>query len=184
MSAPDDEALIRKARRGDREAFGMLVERHYRAAFASAYAVLGNVSDAEEMAQETFVQVFQKLDKLREPKAFTGWLWRIARDTSLKHIRKHKRIKHVGDSPDLKPDTESPAEPLMADEEKAQLIEALQELPDDMRQAVLMRYWEELEYEDMAERTGASASALYQRVCRGLKKLREIMESREKDVLA
>ena len=51
-----------------------------------------------------------------------------------------------------------------------------------MREAVLMRYWEELEYEEMAERTGVSAAALYQRVCRGLKRLRETIE--RKDALA
>ncbi len=72
--------------------------------------------------------------------------------------------------------------PLVAAEEKEQLIAALGELPDEMREAVLMRYWEELEYEEMAERTGVSAAALYQRVCRGLKRLRETIE--RKDALA
>ncbi|MCB9893642.1 MAG: RNA polymerase sigma factor [Planctomycetes bacterium] len=180
--APDDEALIRQARRGDHEAFGRLVERYYRAAYASAYAVLGNAGDAEEIAQETFVQVYEKLDRLREPGALTSWIWRIARDSALKYIRKNKRIKPVGDAPDLKLDEDRPHEPLVAAEDKEQLMAALTELPDEMREAVLMRYWEELEYEEMAERTGVSATALYQRVCRGLKRLRETIE--RKDALA
>lgn len=179
--APDDE-LIRLARRGDEQAFASLVERYYRAAYASAYAVLGNAGDAEEIAQETFVQVFQKLDRLRDPGALPGWIWRIARDTALKHIRKHKRIRPVGDAPDLKLDEQRPHQPLVAAEEKEQLIAALTELPEEMREAVLMRYWEDLEYEQMAERTGVSAAALYQRVCRGLKRLRESIEG--KDALA
>ena len=180
--APDDEALIKQARRGDQDAFGRLVERYYRAAYASAYAVLGNAGDSEEIAQETFVQVFEKLDRLREPAAFAGWVWRIARDSALKYIRKNKRIKPVGDAPDLKLDDQRPYEPLVAAEGKKQLLAALGELPDDMREAVLMRYWEELDYEQMAERTGVSAAALYQRVCRGLKHLRETIE--RKDALA
>jgi RNA polymerase sigma-70 factor (ECF subfamily) len=61
-------------------------------------------------------------------------------------------------------------------EEKDQLLAALDQLPEDMRDALLMRYWEELEYEEMARRTGVSATALYQRVCRGLKQLRETLE--------
>jgi RNA polymerase sigma-70 factor (ECF subfamily) len=179
--APDEE-LIRLARRGNEQAFASLVERYYRAAYASAYAVLGNAGDAEEIAQETFVQVYEKLDRLRDPGALPGWIWRIARDTALKHIRKHKRIRPVGDAPDLKLDDQRPHEPLVAAEEKEQLLSALTELPDEMREAVLMRYWEELEYEEMAERTGVSAAALYQRVCRGLKRLRETIE--RKDALA
>ena len=179
-AAPDDEALIDSARRGDQAAFGALVERHYRAAFASAYAVLGNAGDAEEIAQETFVQVFQKLEKLREPGAFTGWVWRIARDTALKHIRKHKRMLRVEHVPETVNEDDAPHMPLVADEEKAELMAALEELPDDMREALLMRYWEELEYDEMAKRTGLTAAALYQRVCRGLKRLRESLEARNK----
>ncbi|MBZ0137462.1 MAG: sigma-70 family RNA polymerase sigma factor [Planctomycetes bacterium] len=171
--APDDEALIIAAKRGDQAAFGELVQRHFRAAFASAYAVLGNAGDAEEMAQETFVQVFQKLEKLREPAAFTGWVWRIARDTALKHIRKHRRMVRVENVPETVNEDDAPHLPMVADEEKAELMAALNELPDDMREALLMRYWEELEYEEMAKRTGVSAAALYQRVCRALKRLRE-----------
>ncbi|MCA8919268.1 MAG: RNA polymerase sigma factor [Planctomycetes bacterium] len=181
--ATDDEALIRLAQQGDHEAFGHLVERYYRAAYASAYGVLGNSSDAEEIAQETFVQVFQKLDRLREPGAFTSWVWRIARDTALKHIRKHKRIRPVAETPEVESE-DRPHTPLIADEEKEQLLAALGEIPEDMREALLMRYWEELEYEEMANRTGVSAAALYQRVCRGLKRLREIIESQSKDAIA
>lgn len=181
--APDDEALIRQAQQGDHDAFGRLVERYYRAAYASAYGVLGNSSDAEEIAQETFVQVFQKLDRLREPGAFTSWVWRIARDTALKHIRKHKRIRPVAETPEVESE-DRPHSPLIAAEEKEQLLAALGEIPEDMREALLMRYWEELEYEEMATRTGVSAAALYQRVCRGLKRLREVIESQGKDAIA
>jgi RNA polymerase sigma-70 factor (ECF subfamily) len=170
-----DEVLIAAARRGDHDAFGRLVERYYRAAYASAYAVLGNSSDAEEIAQETFVQVYQKLDRLREPGALTSWIWRIARDSALKHIRKQKRIKPVGQAPDITLDDTAPHEPMVAAEEKQALMAALEGLPDDMREAVLMRYWEELEYDEMARRTGVSAAALYQRVCRGLKQMRDAL---------
>ena len=176
MTATNEDAtLIEAARRGDEQAFARLVSRHYRAAYASAYAVLGNAGDAEEIAQETFVQVFQKLDRLREPGALVGWIWRIARDSALKHIRKHKRIKPMGEVPEVNTG-ESPDQPMMAGEEKEALHAALNQLPDDMREALLMRFWEELEYEQMAERTGMTAAALYQRVCRALKRLRELME--------
>jgi len=179
--APDDAALIARTLRGDEAAYAALVERHWHTAFGSAWAVLNNAGDAEEMAQETFVQVFQKLATLREPNAIGGWVWRIARDTSLKHIRKHKRVKPVGEMPDLHESGDGPEMPMVADEERAGLMAAMNELPQEMRDALTMRYWEELEYEQMARRTGASEAALYQRVCRGLKRLRELLDAASGD---
>ena len=101
----------------------------------------------------------------------------------MKHIRKHKRVRPVADTPEVETE-DRPHEPLVAAEEKDQLLAALEELPEDMREAVLMRYWEELEYDEMASRTGVSAAALYQRVCRGLKRLREVIERQGKDAMA
>lgn len=176
---PDDASLIGKARRGDRHAFGLIVERYFRAAYASAYAVLGNAGDAEEIAQETFVQAYQKLDRLREPGALPGWLWRIARDTALKHIRKHGRMKPVGEVPESPSRQNEPHMPLVAAEEKQQLLAAMGGLPVEMQEALVMKFWEDLDYDQMAARTGASAAALYQRVCRALKRLREVIETRE-----
>jgi RNA polymerase sigma factor (sigma-70 family) len=170
--APDDASLIRSALRGDRQAFGLIVERYFRAAYASAYAVLGNAGDAEEIAQETFVQAWQKLDRLREPSALPGWIWRIARDTALKHIRKHSRMKAMAIVPEHG-ESDQPHQPLLEAEEKQALLAAMEKLPDEMREALIMKFWEDLEYEEMAARTGASAAALYQRVCRGLKKLHD-----------
>lgn len=173
--APDDASLIESARRGERQAFGVIVERYYRAAYSSAYAVLGNAGDAEEIAQETFVQAWQKLDRLREPAALPGWIWRIARDTALKHIRKHRRMKAMAIVPE-KGESDQPHQPLVEAEEKQALLAAIEQLPEEMREALIMKFWEEMEYEEMAERTGASAAALYQRVCRGLKKLRDALK--------
>lgn len=176
----DDALLIRRVLSGDRAAFGQIVEKYHRQAYHSAYAVLGNSSDAEEIAQETFVQVYQKLDRLREPGALPGWVWRISRDTALKHIRKHRRVRPVGELPEVVNDAGAPHLRLVAGEEKEALLGALEQLPDEMREALLMRYWEDIDYEEMAARTGISAGTLYQRVCRGLKKLRELLDAAQR----
>jgi RNA polymerase sigma-70 factor (ECF subfamily) len=174
---PDDASLIGNARRGDRAAFGMLVERYFRAAYSSAYAVLGSAGDAEEIAQETFVQAWVKLHKLRDPGAVGGWIWRIARDTALKHIRKHGRMKPMDTVPEGQGHGGQPHEPLVEAEEKEHLLAALSKLPDDMQKVLVMKFWEDLDYDEMARRTGVTAAALYQRVCRGLKRLRQVMET-------
>jgi RNA polymerase sigma factor (sigma-70 family) len=172
--SPDDATLVARCLDGDREAYGILIERYYRAAYSSAYAVLGHVGDTEEIVQETFVQAWQKLDRLRDTTALGGWIWRIARDSALKHIRKHKRVRPVEFLPEHESD-DVPDAPLLSAEAKGQLLEALEHLPEDMRDALLMKYWEGLDYDEMATRTGATPAALYQRVCRGLKRLREIL---------
>lgn len=174
----DDASLISRARGGDSEAFRLLVERYFRAAYSSAYAVLGNSSDAEEMAQETFVQVYAKLELLREPGALASWVWRIARDCALKHLRKHKRMIRMPEVPELGGRADSADAAMLAGEENAALREALEKIPDEMRSALLMKFWEELDYDQMAERTGLTSAALYQRVCRGLKQLKELMEAK------
>lgn len=176
--AGDDASLIKRALAGDGVAFTALVERHFGAAYASAYAVLGNSSDAEELAQETFVQAFQKLDRLREPGAFVGWIWRISRDLALKHIRKHGRMKVVEEVPETG-SNDSPLAPLVAGEEQQVLRGALAKLPDEQREALLMKYWQDLDYGEMSRRCGVSEEALYQRVCRGLKRLRELLAENE-----
>ncbi|MCC6575273.1 MAG: sigma-70 family RNA polymerase sigma factor [Planctomycetes bacterium] len=174
----DDASLISRARGGESEAFKLLVERYFRAAYSSAYAVLGNSSDAEEMAQETFVQVYAKLELLREPGALASWVWRIARDCALKHLRKHKRMVRVAEVPEPGGRADGADAAMLAGEENEALRDALEKLPEEMRGALLMKFWEELDYDQMAARTGLSSAALYQRVCRGLKQLREIMESK------
>jgi RNA polymerase sigma-70 factor (ECF subfamily) len=176
LPQPDDAALIAQTLGGDQAAYAALVERHWRTAFGSAWAVLGNAGDAEEMSQETFVQVFEKLRTLRDPGALGGWVWRIARDCSLKHIRKHGRMKATANVPEPGESDQRPFSALVQGEERAALAAALDQLPPEMREALTMRYWDELEYDQMAQRSGVSEAALYQRVCRGLKRLRELLE--------
>ena len=93
---------------------------------------------------------------------------------ALKHIRKHGRMKVVEDVPETQSE-ESPLAPLIAGENEQGLRKALAALPEDQREALLMKYWQDLEYDEMAKRTGVSEEALYQRVCRGLKRLREVL---------
>jgi RNA polymerase sigma-70 factor, ECF subfamily len=172
--SPDDATLVTRCLTGDREAYGVLIERYYRAAYSSAYAVLGHAGDTEEIVQETFVQAWQKLDRLRDASALGGWIWRIARDTALKHIRKHRRVRPVEFVPEQE-SRDAPDAPLIGAESREHVLKALEELPDDMRDALQMKFWEGLDYDAMALRTGATPAALYQRVCRGLKRLRDIL---------
>src|SRR5689334_1653046 len=97
-----DEVAIEKARRGDRDAFRVLVERHSRAVFRLAYRMTGNDIDAEDIVQETFLRAWKQVGRFDGRAAFATWLHRICANCSLDHIRARKRkqdLASAGDDP-------------------------------------------------------------------------------------
>ena len=88
---PSDEIAIARARRGDCDAFRVLVERHARALFRLAHRMTGNETDAEDMVQETFLRAWKQIGKFDGRAAFGTWLHRICANCSLDHIRARQR---------------------------------------------------------------------------------------------
>ena len=87
-----DAILVQRARRGDAAAFEALVRRHYRAAYAVALAMLGNAMDAEDVTQDAFVRAVERMDEVREPERFKGWLLQIVRNRS-RNYRGYRRLR-------------------------------------------------------------------------------------------
>ena len=85
---PKDEVLVRRARTGDERAFGQLVERYMKSAYAVALSVTGRHEDAEDAAQESFLVALQRLDECRNPERFAGWLLTIVRNRSRNLVRR------------------------------------------------------------------------------------------------
>ena len=152
VSAPDsaiDLALVRRAQAGDDQAFGQLVERNQRAVYRAAFAALGSAEDAEDVAQETFVAVYQKLDGFRGDSAFRTWLlaiaWRKALDRRrsvtrwLRMTVTHDRIDGERDIVEQMPDTSRTQEDLLSDEDLQRTVKRLiGTLPRKLRDALLL----------------------------------------------
>ena len=85
---PTDGELVRRARKGDEVAFGALVERYQRAAYAVALSVVNRHEDAEDAAQEAFLVALDRLEECRSPERFAGWLMTIVRNRSKNLIRR------------------------------------------------------------------------------------------------
>ena len=86
-----DSELLRKCRAGDQAAWGELVARHTRRVFGLAYRFVGRVDEAEDLTQETFVKVYQNLDRYREADgSFPTWLMTVARNQAIDHYRRRK----------------------------------------------------------------------------------------------
>jgi RNA polymerase sigma-70 factor (ECF subfamily) len=95
-----DEIAIDKARRGDRDAFRLLVDRHARPVFRLAFRMTGNEIDAEDMVQETFLKAWKQIGKFDGRATFGTWLHRICTNCSLDHLRARKRKQELPDGTD------------------------------------------------------------------------------------
>jgi RNA polymerase sigma-70 factor (ECF subfamily) len=172
----DDELMI-LAQGGAREAFAVLVERH---ALRLVQICARFVNDAElgvELAQETWVGIWAQRAQYRAEGRFVVWLISAARNRCRNRLRQHGVAhRHVQSVLALQPDAVDAIDRLLVEERRRQVREALARVPERMREALLLRYAEELRYDEMAEVLRASESTLRSRVHHGLKLLRELLE--------
>ncbi|MCU0316782.1 MAG: sigma-70 family RNA polymerase sigma factor [Fimbriimonadaceae bacterium] len=160
-----EKRLLTALIKGDQSAFGGLYELYGDKIFRYTYRMLGNRSDAEDATAETFLRVFRRSAELRADGAFRTWLFRIARNLCIDKMRQHKLL-------------ELPAEAHYGGtEEKAALKvtvqQALNELPLEYREPLLLCDLEDISAKEAAETLGISVPALKSRLYRGRRALRE-----------
>jgi RNA polymerase sigma-70 factor (ECF subfamily) len=163
--------LVHAARDGDVRAFAALVDVYYARCLRFALHMLSSRSDAEEAVQDTFVRVYRALPKYEEREAFEPWLFRILANrcrSAGARERRHAELVEYGEVPERQ--SGSGHDDAIAWREEIGI--ALAALPDEQREAFLMRHVEDLSYEDMSVATGAGVSALKMRVKRACDALR------------
>jgi RNA polymerase sigma-70 factor (ECF subfamily) len=177
----EDVRLMELAGAGDDRAFEQLVERHQRLVVGTVGRMLGSGSDAEDIAQQVFVRVWKNA-KRYEPRAkFTTWLLKITRNLVFNELRRRSRHPQVP----LQSESEEEERPLKDDQAvapDASLLErelqeavdaAIANLPETQRMAVILRRYDELSYEDIAETLDQSVSAVKSLLFRARTELRE-----------
>lgn len=171
-----DAAIIVRVLAGEKEAYATLVDRHFASCARYARRMLGNVQDAEDAVQEAFVHVYTALPRYRERDRFRAWLFRILVNQCRSHERRRARHKRRFVHDDVA--TESAAAPPAHDDPHLRdaLQCALDTLEPRLREALLLKYGEDLEYEEIARMTGASVSALKMRVKRARDAVRPLLE--------
>jgi RNA polymerase sigma-70 factor (ECF subfamily) len=149
-------ARCERARAGDREAFAEIVGEHYPAVRATAFRLVGNPEDAEDLAQECFVRAFRALRFFRGDSPLSAWLRRIVTHLARDRFRREQRARSVPlPSGELEPRTESGPSSAASGREFARLVAAaLERLPENLRVALLLRTREELSYEEIADAMG------------------------------
>ena len=145
--------LISRARTGDREAFGGLVEQYRDNVYRLAYRMCGNAYDADEAAQEAFVAAWRALPNFRGDAKFSTWLYRLTTNAAIDVMRREKRHQTVGDGEmvDVADDADSPQETVERTEQQEAVQKALSTLSEEYREVLLLRYMEELDYAEIAE---------------------------------
>lgn len=149
---PGDAELVHQARRGDELAFGLLVERYQRAAYAVALSVTGRHEDAEDAAQESFLVALERLDECRSPERFAGWLMTIVRNRSRNLVRREALREMDQVPPTARSRGPTPDRDAEASELRGVLEEALRVLPEVQRQIVLLHDLEGWKHREIAER--------------------------------
>jgi RNA polymerase sigma-70 factor, ECF subfamily len=172
--SPSDAELVGRVRQGDRDAYAPLMVR-YRLRFGRyAFHLLGNETDAEEALQEAFFRAYRSIDRCREPQRFGAWLFRIlvncCRTAAVRRGRETARRAPLALAEGI--ELAHPVESAISQEE---IQRALAALVPEQREAFLLKYVEELSYEQMTELTGAGESALKMRVKRACARLRELL---------
>ncbi|MEO8097519.1 MAG: sigma-70 family RNA polymerase sigma factor [Acidobacteriota bacterium] len=143
----EDRDLIAKARRGDVEAYNLLVSRWEKRVFNYLLRLVRNREDALDVSQDVFLKAYQNLPKLAEPEKFAGWLFRIAHNEAFSLLRK-KRPES-----ELAPETHVAAGKgsLLPMELSLAVETALNRLNEDQREAVLLKVYQGFKFEEMAE---------------------------------
>jgi RNA polymerase sigma-70 factor (ECF subfamily) len=187
MSAsPDpDAALMLRVKRGDSAAFAELVDKYKQPVMNLVCRLLRDPAEAEDLAQNVFIQVHKSAHRYQPSARFTTWLFTIARNLCLNEIR--RRSRHPADSLDAShPDSEdlparqfedsktaSPPDALLRRELEHKIDEALASLPEPQRTAITLCRQEDLSYEDIAGVLGCSLSATKSLIHRARETLKE-----------
>ena len=185
-NADPDAALMLRVREGDRSAFQSLVEKYKQPLVNLLFRTLRDASEAEDLAQNVFVQVFKFADRYRVEAKFSTWFYTIARNLALNELRRRSRhpaesldaVAEPGDETSIAKQFEdrrnvSAPDQLMRDELGAKVEEALAALPENQRSAILLFKEKEMSYEEISKILGCSLSATKSLIHRGRETLKE-----------
>ena len=176
-----DIRVIKKIRHGDRNAYADIVERYKGPIYNLAVKLTGSVADADELAQDVFVRVYENLDRFDDSKRFFPWLYTVASNVIRNHLKKHRsilfRFKKANFTHEQLRDTHTPEKSVSDIQQQKKLSQCILKLPTIQKEAVVLRYYQELSFEEIAEIQSCSVAAAKMRVYRALEQLNSFMKN-------
>ena len=178
--------LIERLKQRDEIAFKTIVEQWQDMVFNTILGVVQNETEAEDLAQDVFIKVFEKIGTFKGDSKFSTWLYRIATTTALDHLRSKKRKKRFGflqsltgsggDEKEQVPDFHHPGISLDNKERAAVLFKAIDSLPENQKSAYTLHKLEGLSYRDVSEVLNTTVSAVESLMSRANQNLRKHLE--------
>ena len=184
MASSCDDILVSRSRQGDRDAFGGLVSRHQSAMLAIARAYFASEADAQDAVQEAFVKGYQALGQLVAGERFAAWMARITVNTCLAALRANKEKVSLSEFattvqlfPRVGHEPFTPATLAGNREHEALLRAAVGRLPEGQRMALLLRYLEDMSYEQIAEYLDVPVSTVRGRLHKAKRALKRMLQT-------
>lgn len=172
-----DAEVVTAVLNGHKDAFSVLVRRYQDELYRHAERMVGRPDEAADIVQTAFVKGFENLSRCRNPDRVGGWLFRIAANQCKDWLKNRRRSNlRLDDLHGLEGEAEEPEEATERSQIGDRIREALDQLVPEQREAFVLKHVEGLSYEEMAERTDASVSALKMRVHRAREELQALLE--------
>jgi RNA polymerase sigma-70 factor, ECF subfamily len=179
----NDEALVRRARAGDVEAFGQLVERYMRRAYFAALSLVGRREDALDLSQEAFARAFRARETLDPARPFYAWLYQILRRLCFNFLRDRRSRAATLDAAGAwlaedaaRRGAADPAAAFEQAEARRRVAAAIEELPAREREVIALKEFEELSYREIAELAGIPIGTVMSRLYSARQRLAAALE--------
>lgn len=167
MNDRSDENLVAASCKGDKAAYTLLVKRHYKQVFIVCLGVVGNVQDAEDVAQEAMLKGFTEISRLRKGAQFGPWITRIAKNLCINLVRRKQRARQII--------TENVGQPNGTVVRNESLQWAIGKLPREMRLPLVMYYLDGQSVKVVSEKLGMSGSGVYLKLRTALNELHRLL---------
>lgn len=193
MKVLADEELVQLCLQGDRAAFAEIVNRYQKQIYSLAYRLTNNAEDAQDLTQEVFIKLYQVLDKFDGKRNFFSWMYKVATNVCYTALRRKPQqsvpLEKVIEFAPIIPQSDSQPEDYTERKEIQRLIqEAVAQLPENYRVPIVLRYVEEMSYQQIAEAMGLPLTTIETRLYRGKsllqRRLSLLLEGREKHELS
>ncbi len=181
----DDRLIIQGIIRNKEHSFRQLIEKYKNLVYATSFRVLGNASDAEDICQEVFLEVFKSIHKLKSENDLSGWLFKIAKNKSISFLRKRNPAKaqNASDIHDeqiaskLNIDYQTPAKKLEEEEIRCKLLQAIDTLPERQKRVLLMHKFENFSQKEICKKLNLSEGSVESLMSRANANLRKLLYS-------
>ena len=178
------KSLIEKSRRGDEHAYGKLVGLWFKRIYNFSLKYFADHDLAMEVTQQTFIAVYQKIDRLKDVNSFKFWLYKIALNYCREEDRKQKRRKWYSifisdDARTVESDYGLPEQEYHKKEREELVADVLRKLPEEQKTVVIMKEFEGLKFREISETLNISENTAKSRLYYGLKSLRKLLEKSE-----